>query len=117
MILSSTHRSLHPSGGPSAYPQYLRHLHRKASPLDPVEQYAQGYMDHLQTPLQPLMDNLEGETYEGFEKDPVKYERYEEAVFRALSDRKEDVPVYVPDYSFTFLHKITNIYAYAERSL
>lgn len=45
-------------------------------------------MDNLQTPLQPLMDNLEGETYEGFEKDPIKYQQYEEAVFQALSDRQ-----------------------------
>jgi protein arginine N-methyltransferase 5 len=44
-------------------------------------------MDNLQTPLQPLMDNLEGETYEGFEKDPIKYRQYEEAVFQALRDR------------------------------
>lgn len=33
------------------------------------------------------MDNLEGETYEGFEKDPIKYRQYEEAVFQALRDR------------------------------
>jgi len=30
------------------------------------------------------MDNLEGETYEGFEKDPIKYRQYEEAVYKAL---------------------------------
>jgi hypothetical protein len=47
-------------------------------------------MDHLQQPLQPLMDNLEGETYEGFEKDPIKYRQYEEAVYRALCDRSQN---------------------------
>ena len=72
-----------------AYAQYIRYLHRKASGPNPVEQYAVGYLDHLQAPLQPLMDNLEGETYEGFEKDPIKYRQYEEAMFRALSDRPE----------------------------
>ena len=56
-------------------------------PLSPIEDYAQGYLDHLQTPLQPLMDNLESETYEGFEKDPIKYRQYEEAIHKALSDR------------------------------
>jgi protein arginine N-methyltransferase 5 len=33
------------------------------------------------------MDNLESQTYETFEKDPVKYDLYEEAVFKALNDR------------------------------
>lgn len=87
VILSGANRSLHSSGGALAYAQYIRYMYRKATPLAPLEQYAQGYMDNLQTPLQPLMDNLEGETYEGFEKDPVKYRQYEEAVFQALSDR------------------------------
>lgn len=36
------------------------------------------------------MDNLQSMTYEVFEKDPVKYYQYEEAVFRALSDRRPD---------------------------
>ncbi|BGP38641.1 hypothetical protein JCM10450v2_002591 [Rhodotorula kratochvilovae] len=90
VILSGTHRSLHSAGGHLAYAQYVRFLYRKAQELLPVEEYAQGYMDHLQQPLQPLMDNLEGETYEGFEKDPIKYRQYEEAVFRALMDRPQD---------------------------
>lgn len=28
--------------------------------------------------MQPLMDNLDSYTYEVFEKDPVKYHKYEE---------------------------------------
>jgi protein arginine N-methyltransferase 5 len=32
-----------------------------------------GYRDFLQAPLQPLMDNLEAQTYETFEKDAKKY--------------------------------------------
>ncbi|GAA5967269.1 hypothetical protein JCM11641_000496 [Rhodosporidiobolus odoratus] len=89
MILSGTHRGIHGAGGHLAYAQYVRYLHRKSIELAPVEEYAQGYMDHLQQPLQPLMDNLEGETYEGFEKDPIKYRQYEEAVYRALCDRPQ----------------------------
>ena len=46
-------------------------------------------MDYLQAPLQPLMDNLENDTYEGFERDPVKYRQYEEAVYQALVDRAD----------------------------
>ncbi len=35
-------------------------------------------------PLQPLMDNLESQTYETFEKDPIKYSQYEKAVTKCL---------------------------------
>jgi type II protein arginine methyltransferase len=37
-----------------------------------------------------LADNLECQTYETFEKDPVKYHQYEQAIFEALCDRPED---------------------------
>ena len=37
--------------------------------------------------LQPLMDNLESGTYEVFEKDPVKYREYQNAIYHALVDR------------------------------
>jgi protein arginine N-methyltransferase 5 len=45
------------------------------------------YRDVLQAPLQPLADNLESGVYEVFERDPVKYKQYEEAVAQALTDR------------------------------
>jgi hypothetical protein len=35
-----------------------------------------------------LQDNLENATYQVFEKDPVKYVNYEEAVYQALVDRQ-----------------------------
>ncbi|PWA47388.1 SHK1 binding protein 1 [Artemisia annua] len=40
--------------------------------------------------LQPLMDNLEAQTYETFEKDSVKYIQYQRAVSKALMDRIPD---------------------------
>lgn len=43
---------------------------------------------HLQCPLQPLQDNLESQTYEVFERDSIKYIKYEEAVCKALLDRE-----------------------------
>jgi len=70
-----------------AYYQYLDHLYLTRPPGDPVSQFAKGYEDYLQSPLQPLMDNLESQTYEVFEKDPVKYAQYEKAVYHALLDR------------------------------
>lgn len=42
------------------------------------------YLDYLQAPLQPLMDNLESQTYETFEQDNFKYDQYEVAVKKAL---------------------------------
>ena len=89
-----------------AYTQYVRHL-EKTSPAmkaintaGTVENFAQGYQDYLQAPLQvccadgwfgytvlrvvlqPLMDNLQGITYQTFEQDPVKYRNYEEVRWR-----------------------------------
>ena len=32
------------------------------------------------------MDNLESQTYEVFEKDPVKYNEYQNAIYNALLD-------------------------------
>lgn len=49
-----------------------------------VEKFARGYEDYLQCPLQPLMDNLESQTYEIFEKDPVKYREYQSAIYEAI---------------------------------
>lgn len=51
-----------------------------------MRQHAQGFEDFLQSPLQPLMDNLESCTYEVFEKDPIKYMEYGRAIQRALTD-------------------------------
>ena len=71
----------------NSYQEYLRNLQNTLPPLSPEEQFSFGYNDYLQSPLQPLMDNLESQTYETFEKDPVKYTNYEEAVYQALMER------------------------------
>uniref|UniRef100_A0A8C3V0I7 Protein arginine N-methyltransferase 5 n=1 Tax=Catharus ustulatus TaxID=91951 RepID=A0A8C3V0I7_CATUS len=71
----------------SAYLQYLEHLGQHRPPPSAYELYARGYEDYLQSPLQPLMDNLESQTYEVFEKDPIKYCQYQQAIFRCLQDR------------------------------
>jgi protein arginine N-methyltransferase 5 len=68
---------------------YMRYLQRNQPPRTTVERFGAGYQDYLQAPLQPLADNLESVTYEVFEKDPVKYERYEAAIVQALSDWSE----------------------------
>lgn len=68
------------------YHQYLTHLCQASNMECQYDKFAKGYEDYLQAPLQPLMDNLESSTYEIFEKDPVKYAMYEEAVYRCLLD-------------------------------
>lgn len=50
----------------------------------PIETFAKGYEDYLQFPLQPLMDNLQSQTYEIFEKDPYKYTEYQNAIRKAM---------------------------------
>ena len=48
------------------------------------------YDDLLEIPLQPLYDNLDSYTYEVFEKDPIKYKYYQDAIERALTDKIDE---------------------------
>ncbi|EMP30591.1 Protein arginine N-methyltransferase 5 [Chelonia mydas] len=63
----------HPEKEFCSYLQYLEYLSQNRPPPSAYELFAKGYEDYLQSPLQPLMDNLESQTYEVFEKDPIKY--------------------------------------------
>ncbi|CAM6114727.1 unnamed protein product [Calypogeia fissa] len=72
------------------YWEYISHLYRKMDPATDQERFEIGYRDFLQAPLQPLMDNLEAQTYETFEKDSTKYIQYQKAVHAALLDRVPD---------------------------
>jgi len=103
IVLSNVNANKHLAGGPQAYIQYVRHLETSAttspSPITAPQTAATGimphghhyqqYMDFLQAPLQPLMDDLSSATYETFESDPVKYRLYEDAITAALTDRPE----------------------------
>ena len=81
------------NSGIRVYQQYVNHLYDHRPPMDQYETFSKGYEDYLQSPLQPLMDNLESATYEVFEKDPVKYVKYEEAIFKCLNDKFPDPSV------------------------
>ncbi|KAI1135751.1 Skb1 methyltransferase [Hypoxylon sp. FL0543] len=73
--------------GLNSYSAYLRHLERQQEPLSDLEQSTlTNFQDWLQSPLQPLSDNLESITYEVFEGDPVKYLQYETAITAALAE-------------------------------
>lgn len=94
--------SLHETGGGMGptkclpYLQYIRHIRQRPeciAALDSEEAaMEQAYLDSLQRPLQPLKDHLEFSMYETFEKDPVKYAKYQEAVFLALKDGMASTP-------------------------
>lgn len=71
---------------PTPHLSYLRYLQRNQPPKNQIERFGGGFQDYLQSPLQPLTDNLESITYEVFEKDPIKYAWYEEAIAQALRD-------------------------------
>lgn len=75
--------------GINPYVLYLGYLERQQEPFSQLETGTlTGFQDWLQSPLQPLSDNLESATYEMFEGDPVKYDLYEEAMYEAFSEWK-----------------------------
>ena len=39
--------------------------------------------------MQPLADNLESATYEVFENDKIKYDIYEDSLYKAFIDKKK----------------------------
>ncbi|KAF3766552.1 Skb1 methyltransferase [Cryphonectria parasitica EP155] len=68
---------------------YMNHLQRQQEPYTRLEtETLTSFQDWLQSPLQPLSDNLESATYEMFEGDPVKYDLYEQAMYEAMSEWK-----------------------------
>lgn len=72
------------------YVQYLHFLYSKRPNQDQKAQFEAPYLDYLQAPLQPLMDNLESQTYETFEQDAFKYNQYEKAITLALAQTPEE---------------------------
>ncbi|WWC58407.1 uncharacterized protein I303_100947 [Kwoniella dejecticola CBS 10117] len=93
-VLHGTTTQKHTAGGPNAYLQYVRHITSAPAPANGLppsaDEFTSGYADYLQAPLQPLMDDLGSATYDIFERDPVKYRQYEEAITLALSDLPAD---------------------------
>jgi protein arginine N-methyltransferase 5 len=79
------------SGEINRHLRYVHHLWSTQTPPTQQDEWERPYLDYLQAPLQPLQDNLENATYQVFEKDPVKYVQYEEAVYQALMEKYKDV--------------------------
>ncbi|PIO26407.1 hypothetical protein AB205_0163320, partial [Aquarana catesbeiana] len=83
-VISGSHH--HSEKDFCSYLQYLEYLSQNRPPPNAYEMFAKGYEDYLQSPLQPLMDNLESQTYEVFEKDPVKYSQYQQVQLHVTLD-------------------------------
>jgi protein arginine N-methyltransferase 5 len=75
--------------GLRAYIEAINHIYSTCDKLTEIEMFEKPYRDVLQAPLQPLHNNLESQTYEVFEKDPVKYALYQEAIRLALIDKSK----------------------------
>ena len=69
------------------YYNYLSHLFNAHDDFTEDTRANFSFRNYLQSPLQPLADNLEAATYETFENDTIKYERYEEACYMAFMDK------------------------------
>lgn len=82
-------------GGMPACLKYIRYLEQLRRAPSAMEKLGEEYHDLLQTPLQPLLNNLESMTYEVFEQDPVKYEQYEKAIYKAVESRDRLATLYV----------------------
>eukprot|EP01114_Cavostelium_apophysatum_P020862 TRINITY_DN7112_c0_g1_i1.p1 TRINITY_DN7112_c0_g1~~TRINITY_DN7112_c0_g1_i1.p1 ORF type:complete len:622 (+),score=146.02 TRINITY_DN7112_c0_g1_i1:52-1917(+) len=79
--------------GLEPYLQYLHFLYNKFPPFTEKTSFEIPYLDYLQAPLQPLMDNLESQTYETFEKDTIKYDKYQEAMHKFLLTKPAEATI------------------------
>jgi protein arginine N-methyltransferase 5 len=87
---SSSASSQQQASRTSDHVNYMRWLESQQPPFSALEAPTlTSFQDWLQSPLQPLSDNLESATYEVFEGDPVKYNQYEAAVIEALTEWKK----------------------------
>ncbi|XP_060519881.1 protein arginine N-methyltransferase 5 [Cylas formicarius] len=72
------------------YVKYMNFLGKKLYSCDIMAEFVQGCEDYLQCPLQPLTEHLETNVYEVFEKDQVKYDVYQKAIYDALQEWTEE---------------------------
>ena len=71
------------------YFSYMCHVFKTHDKLDEEDRIEVSYRNYLQSPLQPLADNLESSTYEVFENDKIKYDIYEDSLYKAFLDKKK----------------------------
>ena len=79
----------HISSNVSDHMKYIAEfLFKNHDELDEEEKIEVSFRNYIQSPLQPLADNLESATYETFEHDAIKYELYEQSLIKAFTDKK-----------------------------
>lgn len=71
------------------YYEYLSFVHDN-NKSDKLYSYSYAYEDLLQVPLQPLINDLDNNVYAVFEQDPIKYQQYEKAITKALTDKAKE---------------------------
>uniref|UniRef100_A0A0G4F2S2 Protein arginine N-methyltransferase n=1 Tax=Chromera velia CCMP2878 TaxID=1169474 RepID=A0A0G4F2S2_9ALVE len=76
------------------YRHCIEKLCEEIEELDAVQKARHRDQDCLQPPLQPLANNFQPYVYSALETDPVKYDRYKEALVKALNvkvlERREE---------------------------
>jgi len=90
LLLKLVQRNAQPISKSPNQIESLLHAINRLPKLKIHEEYIAPYHDSLQLPLQPLADEMGNAVYETFEHDRKKYDLYEEAVFRALTDMLND---------------------------
>ncbi|KAG2372807.1 hypothetical protein C9374_013171 [Naegleria lovaniensis] len=88
-VLSAAGFENEPSPNMTLYKRTIASLFETSCMLTNVEVFSKSFRDFLQRPLQPLIDNLDSQTYEVFERDPIKYMLYEKSAEKALLDLYE----------------------------
>ena len=74
------------NGGEKSYLAYINHLLKKGDQAI-LSEYIDGFNEPcILSPLKPNSENLTNEIYSNFEKDEVKYNMYEKAIEKAISD-------------------------------
>lgn len=82
-------KTRHPNDKTDDHYNYITYLFKTHDKLDEDDRIEVNYRNYLQSPLQPLADNLESSTYEVFENDKIKYDIYEDSLYKALCDKKK----------------------------
>nr|CAI5823362.1 unnamed protein product [Callosobruchus analis] len=77
-------------GDVSLHVRYLQFLGKKLYVHDVMNDFVHGFEDFLQNPLQPLTEHLETNIYEIFEKDQVKYDTYQNAIYKAIESFRSE---------------------------
>eukprot|EP00186_Timspurckia_oligopyrenoides_P000172 CAMPEP_0182446154 /NCGR_PEP_ID=MMETSP1172-20130603/4023_1 /TAXON_ID=708627 /ORGANISM="Timspurckia oligopyrenoides, Strain CCMP3278" /LENGTH=627 /DNA_ID=CAMNT_0024642039 /DNA_START=137 /DNA_END=2020 /DNA_ORIENTATION=+ len=83
--------------GYRVYVQYIAHLFGKQPAPSESEQFQEPFHDYLQPLDAPFKINIDSQSFDIMDRDPVKYSRYQEAIAQCFQDRQtsENLPLVV----------------------